>query len=89
MPFPNGLNIDFEMRHDVASGHSAKRGSCNIPSDKQHPIGRMNLERNAETPQHARLRCGALASRKLSQIGRREYQLLFLISNSSSVDRES
>jgi hypothetical protein len=83
MPFLNGPNIDLELWHTVGRGHSSKRRGCRILRDKQYPVGRVNLERNAQVAQHTRLRRGALASRKLNQIGRREYQLLFSIANSS------
>jgi hypothetical protein len=88
MPFPDGLNVDLELRHDATSGQISKHRGCRILRDKQHPVGRVNLERNAEAAQHARLRRGAFASRKLSQIGRREYQLLFSNANSNFVGEE-
>jgi hypothetical protein len=88
MPFPDGLNVDIELRDDVTSGHISEHRGCRSLRDKQHPVGRVNLERNAEAAQHARLRGGALASRKLSQIGRREYQLPFSIANSNFVGGE-
>ena len=88
MPLPDGLNIHLELRNNVGRGRSSKRRGCRILGDKQHPIGRVNLERNTQALQHARLRRGALASRKFNQIGRREYQLLFSITNSSFVGGE-
>jgi len=88
MPLPDGPNIDLELWHDVGRGQTAKRRGCCIHGDKQHPIGRVNLERNSQALQYARLRRGAFASRKLNQIGRREYQLLFSIANSSFLGRE-
>ena len=88
MPFLNGPNIHLELWHDVGRGHSSKRRGRRILCDKQHPVGRVNLERNAQVAQHTRLRRGTLASRKLNQIGRREYQLPFSIANSSFVGKE-
>jgi hypothetical protein len=88
MLLPDGLNIHLELRHNVGRGRSSKRRGCRILGDKQHPIGRVNLERNTQALQHARLRSGALASRELSQIGRREYQLPFSIANSNFVRGE-
>jgi len=88
MPFLNGPNIDLELWHSVGQGHSSKRSGCRILGDKQHSVGRVNLERNAQVAQHTRLRRGTLASRKFNQIGRREYQLTFSIANSSFVGKE-
>jgi len=50
MPFLNGPNIDLELWHNVGRGHSSKRRGRRILRDKQHPVGRVNLERNAACP---------------------------------------
>ena len=71
------MNVDLELWHNVRGSRTAKGRDHRILSDKQHPIGRVNLEGNSQALQHARLRRGALASREFSQIRSREQQLFF------------
>ncbi len=84
MPFPDGSNIDLELRLEVARGLASKRRGYGVPGHEYHPIGRVNLEWNSEAAQHARLRCRALTPRKLSQISRREYQLLLVANRNAA-----
>jgi hypothetical protein len=74
MPHPDRLKIDLERWCSVGRGRSYERRRHRFLRDEQHPVNRMNLERDAEATQYAGLRRGALASGKFGEIGRREYQ---------------
>jgi len=74
MPHPDRLKIDLEWWRSVGRGHSYERCRYRFLRDEQHPVNRMNLERDAEATQYAGLRRGALASGKFCEVGRREYQ---------------